>query len=114
MIRCSDASLYTGITNDLQRRWRQHSGDRGGAKYFRGRQPVAVVYLEHGHDRSSASRREAEIKKLQRADKEYLIRSPHNLLHTNSNREVNDVSEQTEQTFTVRRPPDRLAAGKCR
>jgi hypothetical protein len=72
------------------------------------------VYLEHGHDRSSASRREAEIKKLQRAEKEHLIRSPHNLLHTNKNGEMDNVSEQSEQAFTVRRPADRLASGKCR
>lgn len=92
MIRCSDATLYTGITNNLERRWRQHAG-RQGAKYFRGRRPVQVVYLEPVHDRSSASRREAMIKKLQRAEKERLIRSPHNLLHnTTGNMEVNDVA----------------------
>lgn len=79
IIRCSDGTLYTGITTDIERRWRQHEG-QGGAKYFRGRQPVAVVYLERGHDRSSASRREAAIKKLRRMDKECLIGSPHNLL----------------------------------
>jgi putative endonuclease len=90
MIRCSDETLYTGITTDLERRWRQHAG-RQGARYFRGRSPVEVVYLEPGHDRSSASRREADIKKLQRADKERLIRSPHNLLPTGGNLEVNDV-----------------------
>ena len=92
MIRCSDRSLYTGITTDMERRWRQHA-DRRGARYFRGRRPLEIVYLEPGHDRSSASRREAAIKKLQRADKERLIRSPHNLLHT---LEVDDVTEQTE------------------
>jgi len=91
MIRCSDETLYTGITNNLQRRWQQHAG-RQGAKYFRGRTPVEVVYLEPGHDRGSASRREASIKKLQRAEKERLICSPQNLLHTNSNPEVKDVS----------------------
>ncbi len=80
MIRCSDDSLYTGITCDVVRRWRQHGGPRG-AKYFRGRRPLAVVYLEAGHDRSSASRREAEIKKLQRVEKERLICSADNGLH---------------------------------
>jgi putative endonuclease len=68
IIRCSDESLYTGITTDLERRWRQHSSRRG-ARYFRGRAPVAVVYLERGHDRSSASRREVAIKnRLRSAD----------------------------------------------
>lgn len=77
IIRCSDGSLYTGITNNMDRRWQQHAS-RQGAKYFRGRQPVAVVYLESSDDRSSASRREAAIKKLQRSDKEVLIQSASN------------------------------------
>lgn len=72
IILCSDGSLYTGITKDLERRLRQHAGRRG-AKYFRGRQPGPVVYLEQGHDRSSASRREAAIKKLSPLAKRRLI-----------------------------------------
>lgn len=72
IILCSDGSLYTGITNDLERRLRQHA-DRRGAKYFRGRLPGPVVYLERGHDRSSASRREAAIKKLSPQAKRRLI-----------------------------------------
>lgn len=80
MIRCSDETLYTGITNNLERRWQQHASRRG-ARYFRGRAPIEIVYLEPGHDRSSASRREIDIKKLQRVDKERLICSPQNLLH---------------------------------
>ena len=77
MILCSDNSLYTGISNDVERRMLQHAGQRG-AKYFRGRQPEQLVYLESGHDRSSASQREAAIKKLRRIDKERLIQSEHN------------------------------------
>lgn len=72
ILRCSDDSLYTGITTDLERRFGEHAGGRG-ARYFRGRQPVAVVFHEDGHDRSSASRREAEIKRLSRREKELLI-----------------------------------------
>ncbi|MRR05543.1 MAG: GIY-YIG nuclease family protein [Deltaproteobacteria bacterium] len=68
IIRCSDNSLYTGITTDLNRRLRQHATGRG-AKYFRGRQPEKVLYLETGHTRSTASRREAEIKALTHAEK---------------------------------------------
>jgi len=79
IIRCSDGSLYTGISNDVERRWQQHV-DRRGAKYFRGRKPVAVVYLEGAHDRSGASRREAAIKRLQRPEKEHLIASSTNEL----------------------------------
>ena len=79
IIRCSDATLYTGITNDLARRYTQHAGRRG-ARYFRGRRPVEVVYLESGHSRSSAGRREAAIKKLPRCDKINLLSSPINEL----------------------------------
>ncbi len=73
IVRCSDGSLYTGITTDPERRMAQHGGRSGGAKYFRGRRPVALVYLESGHDRASATRREAAIKRLGRAAKERLI-----------------------------------------
>lgn len=79
IIRCSDDSLYTGISNDVARRMRQHAG-KGGAKYFRGRRPQMLVYREDGHDRSSASQREAEIKKLRRPAKQSLIDSEQNLL----------------------------------
>lgn len=69
MIRASDRSLYTGISTNVERRFAQHQ--RGvGAKYFHaGRRPEQVVYCEAGHDRSSASRREAAIKKLPRSEK---------------------------------------------
>jgi putative endonuclease len=79
IILCSDATLYTGITNDLARRCAQHADCRG-ARYFRGRRPVEVVYLESGHSRSSASRREAAIKRLPRCDKISLLTSPLNEL----------------------------------
>ena len=72
MILCSDNSLYTGISNDVDRRLSQHARQRG-AKYFRARRPERLVYLESGHSRSSASRREAAIKKMQRCEKERLI-----------------------------------------
>ena len=77
IIHCSDDTLYTGITTDLARRLSLHAGN-AGARYFRGRTPKQVVYLERGHTRSSASRREAVIKKLDRADKWRLIGSEHN------------------------------------
>ena len=72
IIEASDSSYYTGITTDVERRFEQHR-DGTGAKFFNGRQPVAIVYREDGHDRSSASRREAEIKKLSRREKAELI-----------------------------------------
>jgi len=72
IILCSDDSLYTGITTDPARRLRQHAAGRG-ARYFRGRQPLRLVYLEHGHSRSSASQRECLIKAMPRAEKGRLI-----------------------------------------
>ncbi|PKM12989.1 MAG: GIY-YIG nuclease family protein [Gammaproteobacteria bacterium HGW-Gammaproteobacteria-3] len=74
MILCSDESLYTGISNDVQKRYRQHFA-RQGAKYFRGRSPQRLIYVESGHDHSSAARREAVIKKLSRQNKLQLIES---------------------------------------
>jgi putative endonuclease len=68
IIRCSDDSLYTGITTDIDRRFIEHVEGKG-AKYFRGRHPVEVVYLENGHTRSSASKREIQIKTMNRSEK---------------------------------------------
>lgn len=79
IILCSDDSLYTGITTDMERRFRQHAIGRG-AKYFRGRRPERLLYLESGHTRSTAARREAEIKGMTRADKCILIASDRNEL----------------------------------
>lgn len=72
MILCSDDSLYTGITTDIERRYRQHA-QGSGAKYFRGRRPLQVVYLEADHTRSSAGKEEARIKALTRSEKERLL-----------------------------------------
>ena len=72
IILCSDDSFYTGITTNLSRRFDQHALGLG-AKYFRGRQPLQVVYQESGHNRSTASTREAEIKALTRSEKSILI-----------------------------------------
>jgi len=77
IILCSDNSLYTGIATDVERRFRQHA-DGVGAKYFRGRQPERVIYQESGHSRSTASKRELEIKALTRAEKKILISSDMN------------------------------------
>ena len=77
MIYCTDGSLYTGITTDVERRYMQHV-EQKGAKYFRGRKPSKMVYQESGHDRSSATKREIDIKKLSRADKILLISSMNN------------------------------------
>jgi putative endonuclease len=77
IILCSDNSLYTGITNDLASRFSQHCTAQG-AKYFRGRQALKVVYAEDGHNRSTASKRECAIKKLKPTEKLLLIASEAN------------------------------------
>ncbi|MBI2354424.1 MAG: GIY-YIG nuclease family protein [Deltaproteobacteria bacterium] len=72
IILCSDNSLYTGITTDPERRFRQHS-DGNGARYFRGRRPLGIVYLEAGHSRSSAGSRELQIKRMTHGAKSAMI-----------------------------------------
>lgn len=74
IIECCDGSLYTGIATDVERRFRQHLAGTG-AKYFRAKQPVRVVYTESEHDRATASRREAEIKRMARAEKLVMLQS---------------------------------------
>ena len=73
IIQADDDSLYTGITTDVERRFSEHCGNVSGAKYFNGRKPLGIVYREDGHTRSSAGRREIEIKKLNRQQKKSLI-----------------------------------------
>ena len=73
IVRASDQSLYTGITTDLERRLSEHQSGKAGAKYFRGRSAIEMVYSEHANDRSGASIREAAIKKLTREKKLALI-----------------------------------------
>jgi putative endonuclease len=73
IIRCADGSFYTGITTDPARRFRQHAEGRG-AKFFRTRNPLEIAYLEEGHSRSTASKREIQIKALANRDKAALVR----------------------------------------
>lgn len=72
MLRCSDGSLYTGITTDPERRLQEHNSGVG-AKYTRAHGPCTMVYLEETVDRSSASKREYAIKQLTKVQKEKLI-----------------------------------------
>ena len=75
MLEAADGTLYTGITTDPERRFREHSsGGQRAAKYFKARTARKIVYLEHQPDRSHASQREAAIKKLKRREKLALIR----------------------------------------
>jgi putative endonuclease len=66
--------LYTGITLDVSRRFDQHAIGQG-ANYFRGRRPEKLVYIEPGHNRSSATKRESNLKKLSRKEKPQIIAS---------------------------------------
>ncbi len=76
ILRCADATLYTGIARDLQKRLRQHNGEHaGGPKYTRGRRPVQLAWADEVADRSAAQQREAAIKKLRRSEKLRLITS---------------------------------------
>jgi putative endonuclease len=72
ILECADGSFYTGWTNDLARRYRQHR-TRNGGRYTRSRCPVTLVYFERQEDASAARRREAAIKQLPRAKKAELV-----------------------------------------
>ena len=72
MLECSDNSIYTGITNNLENRLKKHqSGD--GAKYLRGRLPIKLIYKEFFINRSEATKREISIKKMSKKEKNILI-----------------------------------------
>ena len=74
VLRCSDNSLYTGWTNNLERRIKAHSNGRG-AKYTRARLPVELVYFEEFEDKIEAMKREYAIKQLKRKEKLELIKN---------------------------------------
>jgi putative endonuclease len=72
LLRCADDTLYCGITNDLGKRLAAHNAGEG-AKYTRGRIPVAVVYNESCEDKSAALKRELQIKRMSRSAKQALL-----------------------------------------
>lgn len=72
ILRCSDGTLYTGWTNDINKRLEAHNSGNG-AKYTRGRLPVTLVHLEELPTKSDALKREAAIKKLSLKKKWALI-----------------------------------------
>lgn len=75
ILKCSDETLYTGITTDLNRRVGEHNNSRLGAKYTSSRRPVVAVYSRKFRNRSKASKEESRIKKLKRPLKIDLINS---------------------------------------
>jgi putative endonuclease len=72
ILECSDNSLYTGITNEMERRLEEHGTGRG-AKYTKHRKPLRVRYTEYQASKSAALKREAAIKSLDRSEKLALI-----------------------------------------
>lgn len=76
MIRCEDASIYTGITTSFTRRFAEHCGAGGkGARYTRSHRPLALLALWQCEGRAEASRLEYRIKRLPKARKEQLALS---------------------------------------
>ena len=73
LLKCSDSSLYCGITTDVKRRFTEHKAGKGGA-YTRSHGAIKMVYIERCKDRSTALKRESAIKRLSRADKLLLIK----------------------------------------
>ena len=78
ILRCADGTLYTGWTNDLDKRLKAHNAGTG-AKYTRSRLPVELVYFECHADKTDAQRREYAIKQLTRAQKLELIQGEKNV-----------------------------------
>ena len=75
---CADHTYYTGITTDIEKRIRQHNGElTGGAKYTRARRPVTLHYLEEHDSRTEATKREIQIKKLSKQQKQSLVEAKH-------------------------------------
>lgn len=69
IVKCSDETLYTGMTSDLGRRIKEHNNSKLGARYTKIRRPVKLMYSKEFEDRSTALIEEARIKKLSRKEK---------------------------------------------
>lgn len=72
-LRCSDNSLYAGVTTDILRRIDEHNNSKLGAKYTRARRPVRLAYLEKSDNKSTACQREYQIRHLTKVKKEQLV-----------------------------------------
>ena len=72
IVRCRDGSLYTGWTNNLEKRIKDHNNGRG-AKYTKSRRPVLLAYYEEFATKEEAMRREWEIKQMKRQEKQDLV-----------------------------------------
>lgn len=74
ILKCADKTLYTGVTNNIEKRVVAHNTSPTGAKYTKARRPVKLVYYEDSLTRGEAQTRESEIKKIPRKDKLSLIK----------------------------------------
>lgn len=72
ILRCKDGTLYTGITTDVEKRFAAHQSGKG-AKYTRGRGPLELAYREQCGSHSDALKRELEVKRLTREQKQALV-----------------------------------------
>ena len=78
IVRCADGTLYTGITNNLERRCKMHNEGKG-ARYTRPRRPVELIYQEMLKSRTAALVRECAVKALPRKSKQALTLTPSGL-----------------------------------
>jgi len=74
MVRCSDGSLYTGITTDVEKRISDHNTSKLWAKYTKARRPVVLVWSKKVKDKIVACQEEFRIKKIKKCEKELLIK----------------------------------------
>ncbi len=74
ILQCSDGTYYTGYTNDIENRIKEHNYSKRGAKYLRGKVPVRLVYAKEYHNYRNVLRAERRIKKLSHRQKQELVR----------------------------------------
>jgi putative endonuclease len=72
ILRCKDGTLYTGATKDMDRRLKEHNSGKA-SKYTSGRRPLKLIYVEECNDYSGALKREKEIQKMSRKEKDRLV-----------------------------------------
>ena len=74
ILRCADNSLYSGITSNLEKRVREHNSvNSRGSKYTRAKRPVKLIYSEKYRSKKTAMKREIEVKRLTKVEKEKLV-----------------------------------------
>jgi putative endonuclease len=76
IVRCSDQTLYSGSTNNLEKRIHEHNTSSSGAHYTKIRRPVSLVYFEEFETYKEVRAREAAFKRMKRSEKETLLQKP--------------------------------------